>query len=296
MINCVWAEGSLEADNRSRYATNTLLNNALDKSEVGFVHRNGFAELSGGASGAVVVIHGEHQKDQVTELADRVARLDWALTIVMGDEPRVFPSQRFTGPRRKVWRQYPIPGRHDHEDRRLIAGYPSDCPAHLFHLKGEMRRKPLDFSFMGQVANSSRRACVAQLRGLPNGHVYESPGFWQGLPREEYYRIMAESKIVACPAGGAFPESLRLGEGLEAGCVPIVEDYRFNGVSYWRHVLGEEPPFPVLLNWSEFPQLLNQTLSGWPANRDRLQVWWAEYKKRMCGWLVEDLNAIGGLS
>lgn len=296
MINCVWAEGVLGGDGRSRYATNTLLNTAIDRTEIGFVHRNGLAELPANSEGAVVVVHGEHMAGQVEELRSWSAPLSWMLMIIMGDELRTFDSLPFVGSRRKIWRQYPLPGKHDHEDRRLVAGYPSDCPAYLEHLQMELSRKVLDWSYMGQVNNLSRRQCVTQLKMVNRGYLYESPGFWLGLPHAEYYKRMAESKVVACPAGGAFPESLRMGEALEAGCVPIVEDRVINGVSYWKYVLGEEPPFPTLVYWTDFPRLMDQALRDWPSSRDKLQVWWAKYKAKMCDWFIEDLKAIGGIS
>lgn len=295
-VNAVWAEGVLGGDGRSRYATNTLLNTAMDRAEVGFVHRNGWKELPSEALGAVVIVQGEHLAGQEADLLNRMASFSWALTIIMGDECRKFNSRPFCGLRRKVWRQYPVPGVHDYEDRRLICGYPSDCPAYLEHLRKEMAEKSLYFSFAGQINNASRRICLEQLKLLPNGFVYPTPGFWRGLPRDEYYRKVAESKVVACPGGAAFPESLRMGEAFEAGCVPIVEDCFFNGTSYWRYVLGEEPPFPTLTNWRDFYQVLDQALGKWPANRDRLQTWWAGYKARMPRWFEEDLRTIGAAS
>jgi hypothetical protein len=294
-INVVWSEGVLGGDGRSRYATNTLLNTAIDRAEVGFVHRNGWAELPSDASGAVVVIQGEHLAGQEADLLNRMASFSWALTVVMGDECRRFNSRPFVGPRRKVWRQYPIPGKHDYEDRRLTAGYPQDCPMYLEHLQDVLANKTLDFSYAGQVNSATRQACVSQLRSLPNGYVYQSSGFWQGLPRDEYYRKVAESKVIACPGGAAFPESLRMGEALEAGCVPVVEDCFIVGTSYWKYVLGEELPFPTLTNWQDFPRLLEQVLREWPANRNRLQTWWAGYKARMPRWFEEDLRAVGAL-
>jgi hypothetical protein len=86
-----------------------------------------------------------------------------------------------------------------------------------------------------------------------------------------------------------------LGEALEAGCIPIVEDCLLGGRSYWEYVLGENPPFPTLRHWSDFPLHLDQALREWPENRDKLQTWWKEYKTRASRWLVEDLRAIGAL-
>ncbi len=300
MIDCVWYEGSLEADNRSRYATNTLLNNGLDRAEVGFVHRNGPQELPVDAKGCVCVLHGEHLAHRVDEIRAWSDRLDWVLFIIMGDEPRIFRSESLKTWRRKIYRQYPLPGKHDHEDRFLVAGYPADCPIFLEHLKEELAQKPLTWVYMGQVNNPSRRQCAEQLKTQLHGryepgYLYESPGFWRGLPRDEYYRRLAEAKVAICPAGGAWPESLRIWEGMEAGCVPIVEDCLLGGKSYWQHVLGEEPPFPTLRHWSDLPGRLGAVLENYSDLRERLGRWWQAYKLRLPRWLEQDLKELGAL-
>lgn len=316
MVNVVWSECPLASDNRARYATNTLLNLAMDHAEVGLVHRNGFENLPPDAKGAIVVIHGEHQVGIARELISRVRQLQWSLSIVTGDECSLFPSWELVGANRKVWQQYPVPGQHDFADRRLTAGYPHDCPNHLDLLRSQFSATGVggygvfdtdriyDFSYVGQVNHAGRRACVNVLKTMLNGYVYETPGFWQGLDRAEYYRILTRTKVVACPAGGAIPESLRIGEGIEAGCMVVVDDRWPPGFprlgrpgmnGYWRHVLQEEPPFPVIQDWRAFPEVLEDVLRGWPANRDRLREWWGGYKRRWAKWLEDDLRALGAL-
>jgi hypothetical protein len=48
-------------------------------------------------------------------------------------------------------------------------------------------------------------------------------GFNQGLPGEEYGKILSESKIVLCPMGYVSPECYRHYEAMRAGCVIISE-------------------------------------------------------------------------
>lgn len=300
MIDCVWSETSLDADNRSHYGIATLVNNALDRAELGFVHRNGFKELPPGTEGAVVIVHGDHQAGNAQPVIDAVARLSWAVTIVIGGDEGLFPSERLQGHRKKVWVQMPIPGVHDFADRKLICGFPHDAPACLELCAGEKLRRSLNWAYSGQVNNANRRACVAQLKMHLHGFLNPTPGFWQGLGRVEYYRMLADCKVAPCPTGAATPDTLRLSEALEAGCVPIAED-RWppffprkgkGGTGYWEYVLGEKPPFPTLTDWGHFPALLDRAISEWPYNRDRLQEWWQSYKGQMRAWLQEDVAGV----
>lgn len=304
MYNCVWAEGSLDADNRSHYGVATLVNNALDKAELGFVHRNGFAQLPDDARGAVVVVHGEHQARDAQRVVDNINRLGWSVVIVIADETGAFPTDWLRRDRSRVWVQMPVPGRHDWVHRKLICSHPHDAESFLCHYLGEMKARPYDWSFCGQVNNTNRRNCVAKLRNFSNGYLYESPRFWDGLPRNEYYRIMASSKIVMCPTGSATPDTMRVAEALEAGCVPIVEDkyppsYPIRGVGtglegYWRYVLGETPPFPTITSWDELDGVYARVIENWEAYVSLIQSWWRGYKNRMTSWLEEDVHALAG--
>lgn len=300
-MNCVWSETSLDPDNRSHYAIATLVNNALDRAELGFIHRNGFKELPNTGEGAVVIVHGEHEAPRAEEVIRNILALPWAVVIIIGDDMAQFPADRLLGSRRKVWVQMAVPGRHDNVSRKIICGYPHDAPAFLAHCEKEKRERPLDWFYSGQVNHLNRRQCILQLRMIHRGLLVESPGFWQGLPRDEYYRKLSSCKVAPCPTGAATPDTLRFAEALEAGCVPIVEDKwppgfprggRPGMTGYWKYVLGEEPPFPVLTNWSDFPMLFDNALREWPINRDRLQEWWVGYKGKMARWLEEDVNSV----
>jgi len=279
----------------------TLVNNSLDKAELGFVHRNGFKQLPADVDGAVVIIHGSHQLTDVDAVVGDIVRLKWSVSIVICDEEGVFPINRLTGLRRKVWIQMPIPKVHDIADRRLICGYPNDAPVYLQHCQKEMKERPLNWFYSGQVNHQRRRECIAQLKMTNHGFLFESPTFWGGLPRDEYYQKLASCKVAPCPSGAATPDTFRVWESLEAGCVPVVEDKwppffpRLGGygqTGYWKLVLGEDPPFPVLTDWRDWPALIDQSLRDWPVNRDRLQEWWKGYKAKMTRWLEEDVNAV----
>lgn len=297
---CIWSETSLDADNRSRYGLATLVNNALDRAELGFVHRNGFVQLPTDAQGAVVIVHGDHQARAYQRVVDDVNRLVWAVVIIIGDEAAIFPVERFNRNRRKFWVQMAVPGRHDWVDRKLICGFPHDAPAYLDHYRDVPKRYV--WSFAGQVNHAYRRECAGQLSGMTDGFLMQTPGFWQGLPRDEYYKLLAESMFVICPSGACTPDTLRVAEALEAGAIPIADNrfppgyprYKPGTTGYWEYVLGETPEFPVLTNWAALPDLLPIWQREWAERNEHIQTWWREYKNRMSRWLEEDVHALAG--
>lgn len=303
MIDVVWSEHSSEHDGRSRYASATMLNETLDQvfGETGAAYRNGFEQLPSDAKGAVVIIHGEHQMSEFRELLERTKRLDWAITIVFGDEPGMFPAQHFIGGRRVVWFQYPVPGRHDYTQRRIICGYPREI-----RIAREMGETPrtLDWFFSGQVNHAYRVACVEELRKMKNGVLRENPGFWFGYEHPEYYRLMKSAKVIPCPSGGATPDTIRLAEALECGCVPIVDDryppfhprnMRSGMTGYWEFTLRERPPFPLITDWRTLPDAMDDALRNWDRYRAVLGPWWEKYKASYATWLREDLKSVGAM-
>lgn len=291
MIPVVWYEGVMGLEKRSRYGIATLLNEAFDGANIQFHHQ----DTIDGVNFGVIVLHGDHLRNKSAEIRTFLDRLTWALVVIIGDEASVFPSYALVAPNRIIWQQMPIPGQHDFAKRKLICGYPHDTQMHLMNYDVTKIDRQFNWFFSGQVNHIRRRQCTEQLRKLRNGWLMETPGFWQGLEHAEYFKRMSESKICICPAGAATPDTLRVAEALEAGCLPIV-DARHHRVGYpdgyWQYVLGENPPFPLVTDWDLLPIVIEKELAEWPANRDKCVLWWREYKRRMSNWMEEDIKLL----
>jgi hypothetical protein len=157
---------------------------------------------------------------------------------------------------------------------------------------GEVRE--LDWFFAGQANHERRRKLVATLLGLPGGRLKETAGFAQGFDRVDYLALMAQAKVVPCPSGPATPDSFRVWEALEAGCIPVVDEDcpAYNTPGFWELLLGEKPPFPTVTDWSTFPAVLDGLLDGWPDNTAIIQAWYRDYKQRLAGRIVADIQEV----
>jgi len=280
-IPVCWAEGSLDGDKRSRYADAGLLNETFDALGC-FTHYTPFNDLPAGTKGAVVVVHGGNMLGRAAQVLTDLNTLNWSLVIVICDDEASFNTRLLMAPNRKIWQQMPIPYHHDFTDRRIICGYPGDAPQHLARFNQWSVDRPLNWFFAGQVNHSRRYQCAEQLEKRSDGLLVKTPGFWQGLGRPEYYEKMSQAKIIPCPAGPVTPDTIRMAEALEAGCVPLIDDKpgsRAFPAGFWPYVLGENPPFPVVSNWAALSEIMDDQLSQWPANRDRCLEWWNRYKK-----------------
>lgn len=296
-VPVVWYEGVQGLEKRSRYGIATLLNEAFDGArDFEFLHQD---TMSGAYNGAVVVLHGEHLRNVSFKVAADMSALPWALVVVIGDEASVFPtSWVMNQPNRVLWQQMPVPGFYNHAKRKLICGYPHDAQMHLANYDVMAVDRPLDWFYSGQVNHIRRRQCIEELQHLHGvGQVIQTPGFWQGLDRAVYYRRMAEAKIVPCPAGASTPDTLRVAEALEAGCVPIADGLHYRigyPRGYWQYVFEEEPPFPIIEDWRTLQVVMDRQLADWPNNRNRCVEWWKNYKRKMVSWMQEDIFSLRG--
>ena len=292
-IPVIWHEGTSNGDKRSWYDDAVLMNETFDGVR-GFTHHSTFAELPEGSDGAIIVVHGGNEQGRADSVLMDAETLKWSIIVVLCDDESAFNTRLLQAPNRKLWQQMPIPGKHDFCDRFLICGYPNDIHRELAKCRDVNR--DLDWFFAGQVTHSRRHHCVKFLDRIPNGTLVKTAGFSQGLSREEYYRTLRRCKIAPCPGGPVTPDTIRVAEALEAGCVPLVDMKPGNRGQYpngyWKYVLKQDPPFRVVNEWFELPVAMQEELAAFPQKTLKLQEWWANYKRSMQDWLRQDIEEL----
>lgn len=114
-------------------------------------------------------------------------------------------------------------------------------------------------------------------------YLLSSTGFASGNNVGLYSAIMENSIFAPCPAGNS-PETIRLYDALESGCIPISLDHLFLKSEQALGALGPAP-FPIIASWEELPSLLSKMkleLQNNPQKILDLQkkcgVWWVNYK------------------
>lgn len=245
--------------------------------------------------GAVVVINcrTHASAEDVAWFTGQLDRLAWAVVLLCGDEEWVFPWWEVPETdTRKVWVMQARP-EHEGLSGFLPGGWYPDTPAYLRLANSDER--PLDWFFGGQVNHSRRQACVDVLRGLPNGQLVTTKGYLQeAVPKADYFRFMAAAKVIPCPSGPYSVDCARTFEALEAGCVPVADTVtaRAGAFDYWALLFREEPPFPRISDWSDFPQVLATQLAGWGERSNRTFAWWQQQKRRLARQLDRDIRAV----
>ena len=161
-------------------------------------------------------------------------------------------------------------------------------PRDKSNLKKASQRQCLS-AFLGWINNAAshnnERANFAGPAAAcgENLYVMTSSGFAGGYNVGLYSAIMEDSIFAPCPSGNN-PETIRLYDALELGCIPISLSHEFLLSTDALAMIGPVP-FPILGSWSELPQFLNEMKSKAISNPEEILAlqqkcidWWADFK------------------
>ena len=309
---------------RMSYSCCAMLNELFDSHSV--THHTGLGidgtKQAPHLDGAVIVFHGGNEAAigrgpaLAAIMSAEVVNYKWVLFVSIGDEEDRFPLHLLAHRNMRIWTQTPkAEGLNAATaDRYFIEGYPGDQRGILASLPSA--EKDLHWFFAGQITHPRRVECAKALEASRNPfkRVYGAKGeeefpitsimvktqaFGSGLSHETYYDFMRRAKIVPCPAGPATPDSFRMAEALESGCVPVLdafspEPHRVEG--YWDLVFGPEHPFFVIEDWErEWKPVMDEILSDYERHQRACEYFWKGYKMRFRQSLVHDMIALGVL-
>lgn len=222
----------------------------------------------------LVVIPGAFQADKVDEINELLSEHPYCVVMVTSDEEAKFPVEQLDHPRMKVWLQY---HRNQWVHRYLPIG------------PGPGRFRPadktLDWCFSGQVGHTKRQELMEVMREVGGGFLFGTPGFTQGLPREDYEHLLSYTRMALCPGGPNSPDSFRLYEALESGCIPIVDNAPF-----FEEMFGDFP-FLTVSHWDEAPDLIENYRAS-PDAAKTVYDWWQKTKYQLAYALEEDLCSL----
>lgn len=284
-IPVVWTSYHQPAIINRGYWDQALLEEFLE----GYDHRASFGNIKGGA---VVIVNGRTHVEDIARLNKDISKLTWCLFIVTGDEEGLFPITEIKHERLKAWVQLPRVTKHDHV-YKLPNGYRPTTRQILRQIG--LQERSLDWFFAGQINHGRRSQCRDILGQMTGGELVETHSFGdEKLNYTAYLTKLAGSKVAPCPSGVESPDNFRLYEALEAGCIPVVDAYSTNNPvpGFWKYLLGDDIPFPVISEWTVFPSVLRQLLKDYPNNANKVFAWWLLRKSDIKHRLEEDIKEL----
>lgn len=261
-------------------------------------------KLEDAGNGAVIVFPARAQVDYIDELNKQLSALEWAVLMLTGDEEASFPVEKIQHPNIFIWVMSPRPDRHTPYNR-LGTGYPPQARKFLPKFKKQADERKLDYFFAGQVTHERRRAMAHAISTIVefehsnklSGVFLPSKGFTQGEPPEKYYELMASSKIAFAPSGPETPDSFRLFEALEAGCIPIADTRAPKGDfpdTYWEWFFEGDVPFPTITDYANLQGKTTEARDNWKPLSNDIFAWWQNYKRDLCYRVMKQVHILTG--
>jgi hypothetical protein len=247
-----------------------------------------------GVTAAAVIVPGRFAAGDEAAVTDLIAHLDRVLLIVTSDEESAFEYEQVTHPNMRRWVQTPKIGRGP-VDLHLGCGPPPETDDLLEALFAEhgpalVGDRPYRWVYDGQINHPRRVEMKAATAGLPGPLARDhnlwtvTPGFAQGRPRTEYLARLASARIAFCPAGPYTPDTFRLWEALAAHTLPLtgaISPADPDDAGYWQRLVGADPPWPLIHDWTHLQGHLADAVAAWPENLNRAVAWWLTYKQRL---------------
>jgi len=292
MVDVYWLSYHKDILERGYYDQG-LLEDIFKRGE--YKHHVGIKEPS---SGGVVIINGRTHVDDIDKINADIAKLGWVVFIETGDEEALFPIDNIKHPMIRKWVMLPRMNQHN-DVYRLPQGYRPETKELLREIG--YQEKTQDWYFAGQITHERRFQCQQELVYLkdsgecPNGKMVGTTAFAQEeVPYKEYLQELAKTKIALCPSGPETPDSFRLYEALEAGCVLVVDQFASNNkdVGFWKYLFGDNIPFPIVDYWDALPKLMPELLRNYPELSNKCFAWWQQRKKMIEDRLYNDIKEL----
>ena len=262
-------------------------------------------KLEDAGEGAIIVFPARAQVDYLDELNARIKPLKWVVLMLTGDEEASFPVEKVKHPNIFIWVMSPRPDRHEAYNK-LGTGYPPQAREWLPKYQEEAQERPIDYFFSGQITHDRRWSMSVQLRTMVEfkhannlrGDFNFTDGFTKGYQPEEYYKRLARAKTAPAPSGPETPDSFRLFEALEAGCIPIADTRDPKGVfpdNYWQWFFEGDVPFPIIKDYEqELQGFTIAAVKDFAKTSNDIFAWWQNYKRDLCYRVMKQVHILRG--
>jgi len=213
----------------------------------------------------------EKKKDLYTKLRLICSKI---FLIHLGDEACSFDLTSIYNNCDYVWRTF-CSNRYFNNNKItcLPLGYKSGVKLESLEAKRKYK-----WAFIGTPHKSSRHDLLFQFSSINPSYSYKTEKFNEKIIEvKEMSEILSSTTFIPCPNGFVHPETYRLYEALECGCIPIVE----NSYKYYDRLFPANP-FIKIYKWIDAKLII----SKWSdeqikTKQDECNVWWKDYKLQL---------------
>ena len=155
-------------------------------------------------------------------------------------------------------------------------------------LKNQGKKRKYKWAFIGTSHKSGRHDLLFQFSTIKPSYCYKTKKFNDKIMSvNEMNEILSSTEFIPCPNGFVHPETYRLYESLECGCIPIVE----NAYQYYDRLFPNNP-FIKIEKWIDAKSIIK----GWEdaqinKKREECKIWWDQYKNQLQESVKNKINS-----
>ncbi|MDC0363859.1 glycosyltransferase family 47 protein [Candidatus Pelagibacter sp.] len=137
------------------------------------------------------------------------------------------------------------------------------------------------WSFLGTTHGSSRYDLLNKHKNIMPNFINLTEDFSgkKSMDTNNYYKILNNSIFAPIPHGYFHPETYRLYEALEAGCIPIIE----NPFQFFDNFLPNNP-LPSVNSWEDSSTIIKKYLENKKDIEilgNKINDWWTQHKENL---------------
>ena len=203
--------------------------------------------------------------------------------IHLGDESGAYDSSLIYNKFNYVWRAFCLSRYFNNKEVSCLPiGYKSGT---LF--KKEIVERKYKWAFLGTPHKSSRHDLLFQLSDIEPSFFHKTKKFNEKIiDVSEMSGILTSTEFIPCPNGFVHPETYRLYEALECGCIPIVE----NAYKYYDRLFPNNP-FIKVDRWIEAKLVIREWGNDQiKQKREECRTWWSQYKNQLQEFIINKIN------
>ena len=153
--------------------------------------------------------------------------------------------------------------------------------------KRQASERRYKWAFIGTPHKSSRHDMLFHLSDIKPSYCYKTKKFNEkNIGVDEMSEILSSTKFIPCSNGFVHPETYRLYEALECGCIPIVE----NAYKYYDRLFPNNP-FLKVNKWIEAKFLISEWGSTQiQQKQEECKKWWNQYKYQLQEFIRNKIN------
>lgn len=177
-----------------------------------------------------------------------------------------------------IWRTFSLPMFKNFKNVTSIPiGYKCDPKKDKINIL----KRNYKWSFLGTTHGSSRYDLLNKHKNIMPNFINLTEDFSgkKSMDTNDYYKILNNSIFAPIPHGYFHPETYRLYEALEAGCIPIIE----NPFQFFDNFLPNNPLLSVN-SWEDSSTIIKKYLENKKdieILRNKINDWWTQHKENL---------------